>query len=119
MRMRSYDFRASRSSSPEADFVDAPTAEALNARLRELGAFDTPPDGQKRVVTGQVVQGERTPFQGTVVLFQESDQGRTRLGEDATDPEGRYTISYDPALGLDGAHLRVAAFDSSGARRAE
>lgn len=99
--------------------VDAPTAEALNASLRDLGAFDAARDGQKRVVAGQVLQDDRTPFKGTVILFHEGGQGSIRLGEDATDPEGRYTIGYDSALGLDGSQVRVAAFDPDGRQRAE
>src|SRR5262249_31988341 len=55
---------------------------------------------------------------GTVILFQDGGPGSIHLGEDATDPEGRYTIGYDSALALDGAHLRVAAFDRDGRQRA-
>jgi hypothetical protein len=99
--------------------VDAPTAGALNKVLKDLGALDTTGEGQKRMAAGQVVQDDNAPFRGTVILFGESDQGSIQLGEDATDPEGRYTIVYDPALGLDGAKLRVAAFDPDGKLRAD
>jgi hypothetical protein len=104
---------------PVTGAVDGPTAEALNASLQALGAFDTARDSQKRVVAGQVGQEDHTPFKGMVILFHEGGQGSIRLGEDATDPEGRYTIGYDSALGLDGARLRVAAFDPNGKQRAD
>src|SRR5215218_5036443 len=39
--------------------------------------------------------------------------------EDATDPEGRYNIGYGSAVVLDGAKLRVAAFDPDGRLRAD
>src|SRR5438270_3592233 len=99
--------------------VDAPTAAALNQILKDLGALDAAEDGQKPMVAGQVMQDDRTPFKGTVILFSEADQGSIRLGEDATDPEGRYTIGYDLALGLNGVKLRVAAFDPDSRLRAD
>src|SRR5215217_770131 len=99
--------------------VDAPTADALNQILKDLGALDTAGDGQKRVVAGQVLQDDSAPFKGLVILFYEGDQGSIRLGEDATDPEGRYNIGYGSAVVLDGAKLRVAAFDPDGRLRAD
>ncbi|GHO71423.1 hypothetical protein KSC_103150 [Ktedonobacter sp. SOSP1-52] len=99
--------------------VDAPTAAALNQMLKDLGALDAEQNGQKPMIAGQVVQDDRAPFRGTVILFYEADQGSIRLGEDSTDPEGRYTISYDSALGLNGTKLRVAAFDSDSKLRVD
>ncbi len=104
---------------PPTGEVDALTADALNASLKDLGAFDAARDGQKQVVAGQVVQDGRGPFTGTVILFREGDQGSIHLGEDAADPEGRYSIGYDAASGQDGAKLRVAAFAPDGRQRAD
>lgn len=99
--------------------VDAPTADALNQILKGLGALDAAQNGQKPTIVGQVMQDDRTPFKGTVILFSEADQGSIHQGEDATDPEGRYTIGYDLALGLNGVKLRVAAFDPDSKLRAD
>ena len=100
--------------------VNDQTAAALNEALRSLGAFD---DGNtarpQRTVAGQVVQGDGTPFGSQVILFEENPTGSLRLGEDSTDPEGRYAILYTLLDGTDGARLRVAAFDGDGQRRAE
>lgn len=104
---------------PPTGGVDAPTADALNASLKDLGAFDAVPNGQKQVVAGQVVQDGSGPFKGTVILFREGGQGSIHLGEDAADPEGRYSIGYDAASGQDGAKLRVAAFAPDGRQRAD
>lgn len=65
--------------------VDQRTAAALNAALEDLGAFNAPPEIQKRVVAGRVVQEDQTAFKGTVVLFHDGDQSSIRLGEDATN----------------------------------
>ncbi|MFN8471147.1 MAG: neuraminidase-like domain-containing protein [Anaerolineae bacterium] len=95
--------------------VDQPTADALNQALKALGAFDTPPqDIQKRVVAGQVMQEDQTPFRGTVVLFHDGDQGSVRLGEDVTGADGHYTIRYEPLPGVDSVNARVAALDETG-----
>jgi hypothetical protein len=112
------DFREGEHLEEDPSIVDERTARALNEVSRELGAFDTTQDGRKggRRTVGQDGQ---TPFKGMVILFHEGGLGSIRLGEDATDPEGRYTIGYDSALGLDGARLRVAAFDPDGKQRAD
>ena len=73
----------------------------------------------QRTVAGQVVQNDQTPFKGIVILFQENAAGSLRLGEDNTDPEGRYAIIYTLPADTDSAKLRVAAFDADGQRRAE
>lgn len=92
--------------------MDAPTADTLNQILKNLGALDTAVDNQKRMVAGQVMQDDGTPFRGTVILFDEGEQESLRLGED-TAPEGRYTIGYDSSLSTDGAKLRRARPDNS------
>ncbi|MFE6903603.1 neuraminidase-like domain-containing protein [Streptomyces sp. NPDC057717] len=100
--------------------VDAQTAAALNEALRSLGAFG---NGQEapplRTVAGQVAWADRTPFASQVILFEENAAGSLHLGEDSTDPEGRYTITYALPDGMDGTSLRVAAFDGDGQHRAE
>ncbi|MFD7936579.1 neuraminidase-like domain-containing protein [Streptomyces sp. NPDC059755] len=100
--------------------VDVDTADALNVALRLLGAFD---DGQagaaRRTVAGQVLKGEGSAFAGRVVLFEENSEGTLHLGEDVTDPEGRYAVAYALPDGAEGPVLRVAAFDSGGRTRAE
>jgi hypothetical protein len=104
--------------------VDRDTASALNAALKRIGALDgEAPSASTRTVAGQVVAADKvSPFACTVILFQEleaAQQGSIRLGEDSTDPEGRYTIRYVLPPGIDAAALRVAAFDTEGQRRAQ
>ncbi|MFF1566871.1 neuraminidase-like domain-containing protein [Streptomyces sp. NPDC058293] len=100
--------------------VDAQTAAALNEALRSLGAFGNgqtaPPP---RTVAGQVSWADQTPFASRVILFEENAAGSLHLGEDSTDPEGRYTITYALPDGMNGTSLRVAAFDGDGQHRAE
>ena len=96
-------FQKQRHITPDG-IVDAQTAAALNEALRSLGAFG---DGNtarpQRTVAGQVVQGDGTPFGSRVILFEENAAGSLRLGEDSTDPEGRYAITYALPDGTDGA----------------
>jgi Neuraminidase-like domain len=99
--------------------VDEPTAKALNEVLKALGAFDPDASSPKRTVAGQVLQADQTPFECRVILSLESDTGSIRLGEDATDPEGRYAIAYELPAGVDSARLRIAAFAADGQRRAQ
>ncbi|MFN8499658.1 MAG: neuraminidase-like domain-containing protein [Anaerolineae bacterium] len=95
--------------------VDQPTADALNQALKDLGAFDAPPqDIQKRVVAGQVTQDNGAPFRGTVVLFHEGEESSIGLGEAVTSADGHYTIRYDPLPGVEGVNARVAALDETG-----
>jgi hypothetical protein len=94
--------------------VDERTAAALNGALTDLGAFDAPPDIQKRVVAGRLLQEDQTPFKGAVVLFHEGDHGSIRLGEDATGTGGHYTIRYETLPGLDSVNARVVALDEAG-----
>jgi hypothetical protein len=94
--------------------VDERTASTLNAVLQELGAFDIPPEVQRRVVAGRVTQEDQSPFKGAVALFHDSDQGSIRLGETTTDADGRYTIRYEALPGSDGGNARVAVLDKDG-----
>jgi len=83
--------------------VDESTAKVLNAVLEELGAFSPAAPDQHRLVGGQVRREDGQPFPGAMVrAFHTNDRGTLRLGEDATDAEGRYTIRYAklPGLGL-------------------
>ena len=81
--------------------------------------LETVPVAQRQIVAGRVAMGDQTPFKGMVILFHEDAAGSLRLGENATDPEGRYTIAYQLPAGIDRAQLRVAAFDANDQRRAE
>ncbi len=111
-------FQEPRHLSPTGE-VDEPTAAALNEALRPLGAFEPVGDGLRRVVAGLVVQADRSPFAGRVILSEERAAGSLPLGEGTTDPEGRYAITYALLDRADGARLRIAAFDGEGQRRAE
>src|SRR5258707_1063669 len=94
--------------------VDKPTANALNALLKEWGVLDQPA-AQSFVVSGQVRREDGLPLQGMGVrAVYEADAGSLRLGEDTTDAEGRYTIRYEPVPGIDGINLRVTVFDADG-----
>jgi hypothetical protein len=73
----------------------------------------------QRVVVGQVMLGNQTPFRGSVILFQQTAASSQHLGEDSTDPEGRYTIAYSLPPNVFRADLRVTVFDTSEQRRAE
>ena len=113
-------FQAQRHILPNG-IVDAEkTLPALNEALRSLGAFDDGKTGPaQRTVAGQVVQADGTPFGSRVIVVEENATGSLRVGEDSTDPEGRYAITYALLDGMDGVKLRVAAFDGDGQRRAE
>lgn len=75
--------------------VDEPTADAINAILRELELLGQEQIEVSRVVSGQVRRDDGTPLKGNLVrAFHKSDNGTIRLGEDTTDVDGRYTIYY-------------------------
>ena len=64
--------------------------------------------GQVRIETGK-------PLSGCIVrAFHITDQGKVRLGEDATDAEGSYTIRYSMLPGVKSIHLAVIVFDVHG-----
>lgn len=98
--------------------VDEATARALNRALAELGAFEQPgPEaGRPRLVSGRVLRDDGQPFgAGRVRAFHEDARGAIRLGEDTTDPEGRYTIRYDMLPEVAAINLRVSVLDAAGA----
>jgi hypothetical protein len=100
--------------------VDETTAKAINVFLRELGVLDdSPAANQQHTIVGQVVQSDHTPFRGLVILYQEDTANSIHLGEDATDPEGRYSIPFVLPDSTEGIKMRVAAYDADGQRRAE
>lgn len=97
--------------------VDEPTANALNAFLRELGLLDQPAREQSLIVSGHVRRSDDSPSKGSLVrAFHESERSAIRLGEDTTDAEGRYTIRYELLPGASGVNLRVEVYDEDGTR---
>ncbi len=79
--------------------VDGPTAEALNGKLRELGALeevgtDVLPEYQ-HLVRGQVRYEDGLPLAGLKVqAFDKHLRKEQLLSEATTDAEGRYEIYY-------------------------
>jgi hypothetical protein len=96
--------------------VDQPTAQALNAALREIGALDGEPAPRVHVISGQVRREDGLLLPGIRVRANhEAGRDAIRLGEDVTDVEGHYTIRYEPLPGLDLVELRVSALGEDGA----
>ncbi len=94
-------------------YVDRPTADAMNQLLRELGEFDQPQAETFWVVSGRIQQDNEIPFKGGIVrAFHQAEQDAIRLGEDRTDPEGRYTIRYTRLPGINTINLRVNVSDN-------
>jgi hypothetical protein len=91
--------------------VNESTADALNTLLRE-----EQPDTQRSfVVSGQVWREDGSPSsRGPVRAFHEAGGAAIRLGEDATDTDGRYTIRYEPLPGGEAVNLRVMAISDDG-----
>ncbi|CAH1073230.1 neuraminidase-like domain-containing protein [Candidatus Nitrotoga sp. 1052] len=95
--------------------VDEPTANAINAFLREAGLLDRADAPKSYIVSGQVRREDGLPLQGVQSrAFHESDRGGIRLGDDVTDAAGRYTIRYELLRGVDGINLRVSLMDDDG-----
>ncbi|MBE8989894.1 neuraminidase-like domain-containing protein [Nostoc sp. LEGE 12450] len=102
--------------------VDEPTAESLNRVLKELGAFDPPPQPTQFIVQGQVLQSDRTPVSGVIVrAFDDRNlQPEELLGETTTNQDGYYEIRYSTEQfrrspnELGGPDLIVKAYDSQG-----
>ncbi len=98
--------------------VDEPTANALNALLKEWGMLDQPTEPatpQSFVVSGQVRREDGLPLQGLQVrAVHEANAGSVRLGEDTTDAGGRYTIRYEQLPGVDSINLRVTVSGEDG-----
>lgn len=100
---------------PATGAVDELTAKALNALLDGWGLFDRAETPRVHVVSGRVLRDDRLPLRGVKVrAFHEPEPGAIRLGEDATDAEGQYTIRYEVLPGVDGINLRVSVVDESG-----
>lgn len=101
--------------------IDQKTADALNAKLREVGELDPgprpdpdPPRTGRGVVSGSVRRSDGLPMRSVRVRADnETDRGPVQLGEDTTDGAGRYTIRYEaiPAAGV--VNLHVSAFDDA------
>ena len=95
--------------------VDEPTANALNALLKELGAFDREPELRIHIVSGAVRREDGLPLQGLRVRAAHgAERQSVRLGQDITDDEGRYTIRYESLPGVDAIHLRVSVIGEDG-----
>jgi len=95
--------------------VDEPTANALNALLKELGVFDREPAPRFHIVSGEVRREDGLPMQAVRVrAVHEGEQRAIRLGEDSTDAEGRYTIRYELLPGSGAINLRVSASAEDG-----
>src|SRR5712691_8379510 len=96
--------------------VDDPTANAINALLREFGVLDAADHSSERqhVVSGRVRRSDQQPFNGVVRAFHVDERGAIRLGDDNTDAEGNYTIRYEPLPKVSVINLRVSALDEAG-----
>ena len=100
-----------------AEVVDKRMAEVLNRILKELGAFESPAQDAPHVVSGQVRREDGQLFQrGLVRAFHQREGGAIRLGEDMTDRDGRYTISYLVPEALGGVNLVVEVYGDEGLR---
>ncbi|UTT71278.1 neuraminidase-like domain-containing protein [Arthrobacter sp. DNA4] len=82
--------------------VDDPTAEALNAELERLGAFDEEPTPEQRPTTrtlaGTVLLASGLPASGLALrLYRRGFGGTSTLvTETTTDDAGGYRMQYDP-----------------------
>ena len=112
-------FQRERDLPPHDGMVNEATAAALNALLRGWGLLDgaaqTPTVPRAAVVGGRVVRDDGLPVAGVrVVAFHADGRGDIRLGADATDPDGRYTLRYEPLPGVDAVKLSVSAIGDDG-----
>jgi hypothetical protein len=101
---------------PSSGEIDEATAKALNELLQQFGLLDAPPAaGSGRVVSGTVRREDGLPMNTVPVrAAHETGNGAIRLGEDATDAQGRYTIRYEPLPGIESIELRVTALGERG-----
>lgn len=107
-------FQEERKLQPSGE-VDEPTANALNALLREWGVLDREATPRLHIVSGEVRREDGLPLQGMRVrAHHEAGRSAIRLGEDITDAEGRYTIRYELLPGVNGINLRVSAIGEDG-----
>lgn len=107
-------FQEERHISPGGN-VDEPTANALNALLKEWGLLDQPTTLRSFVISGQARREDGLPLQGMRVrAVHEAKQLSIRLGEDVTDAEGRYTIRYESLPEGVSINLRLSAIGEDG-----
>jgi hypothetical protein len=100
--------------------VDPPTADAINAALRELGVLnERPADATHALVGGTVRGADKLAFQGLVVLSLEWNAASLPLGQSTTDPDGRYSIAYVLPLGMEDYALQLTVFDADRRRRTQ
>ncbi|MDP9316865.1 MAG: neuraminidase-like domain-containing protein [Chloroflexota bacterium] len=100
----------------DLDVVDEPTAAAMNAQLRELGALD---EQRPFVVRGQVRLADGEPIaEVRVRAFDVDLRNRELLGEVPLGEDGRYEIRYGPEqfarAEKDGPDLWLEALTSNG-----
>ena len=100
---------------PVSGEVDEPTANALNALLKEWGLLEPTDRPRSYVVSGSMQREDGLPLGGVRArAFHETGPGAIRLGDDSTDSEGRYTIRYDVLPGVDAINLWVSAMGEDG-----
>ena len=107
--------------------VDEPTANALNALLKDWGLLDQPtepPALQSFVVSGQVRGEDGRPVRGAMVMAVDRDlRSEEVLGQATTSTDGRYEIRYTSdqfaRAEKGGADLVVRALSAAGAVLAE
>ena len=81
--------------------VDEPTADALNALLKDWGVLPEEPAPRAFIVSGKVQWDTGLPV--VCMLIEATHEGTAvpfRLGEDTTDSRGLYTIRYESVPGL-------------------
>jgi hypothetical protein len=87
--------------------VDAPTADALNQLLKQLGAFGAPAPAAP-AVRGQIFDDRERPVLGVEVNVYDRGLGdaRQRLGKSdsryVTDQNGRFEVDYAQSASFDG-----------------
>jgi hypothetical protein len=93
------------------------SSEPFNAQpVKVIDLVVTPAVEEKPfIVRGQVLKSDGTAFIGGAVrAFHEALTGQTPLGEDNTNSEGRYSISYSARKVTGPINLRVQVQDGSG-----
>ncbi len=103
--------------------VDAETASAINAILRDLGLLQRSGGLPTYVVRGRVIDDDSRGVAGLEVEAVDRNVGATTsLGAAVTDAEGRYEISYHPRPVLErkrGIDVQVLVVSSAGTRLGE
>jgi hypothetical protein len=93
------------------------SSEPFNAQPVKVIDLVVPPAVEEKpfIVRGQVLKSDGVVFVGGAVrAFHESATGQTLLGEDKTNGEGRYSISYSARKVTGPINLRVQVQDASG-----